>query len=64
MPGAGLRENHSGMETHISWNPTWPFAKRCVRLNFDSNESEKSQTRGKMKRKIDVPPQWSIMQSL
>jgi len=57
MPGAGLRENHSGMETHISWNPTWPFAKRCVRLNFDSNESEKSQTRGKMKRKIDVPPQ-------
>jgi len=34
------------------------------RLNFDSNESENSQTREKMKRKIDVPPQWSNMQSL
>ena len=34
------------------------------RVHFDSNESENSQTRGKMKRKRDVPPQWSIMQSL
>ncbi len=34
------------------------------RVNLDSNESENSQTRGKMKRKRDVPPQWSSMQSL
>jgi hypothetical protein len=39
---------------------------RCLprSLNFDSNESENSQAREKMKRKTDVPPKWSIMQSL
>ncbi|SSC12693.1 protein of unknown function [Mesotoga infera] len=30
-------------------------------LNFDSKKSENSHTMGKMKRKTDVPPQWSYL---
>ncbi|HQC14240.1 hypothetical protein, partial [Mesotoga prima] len=38
---------------------------RCLlrSLNFDSKRSENSKTWEKMKRKTDIPPQWSIMQS-
>jgi len=47
-----------------------PFAELKIRcdyhaplliLNFDSEKSENSKTWGKMERKTDVPPQWSIM---